>query len=205
VPPTDPNVTPEPDQDPTEGTQAEAAEDTTQDTQQGATIDWEARYKQEQLHISRQAEEIKRLKAQVAAPVESDEDEDEVEDLAEPAADAGSERLERDSWRLAEQEYGRDAISAYSKAARILDRASTPADFVGAFEAYYSARLEADTKRYAAEAKGQAPAQSEQAPIESNRSDASPRNDFDRQAEAAFAKGDSKGFLLAQIQKIRGS
>jgi hypothetical protein len=48
--------------------------------------------------------------------------------------------LEADSWTLAEQVYGGDAIEAYRAAADLLERAVTPADYLAAFEAYHSIR-----------------------------------------------------------------
>jgi hypothetical protein len=198
--PTDPTATLDPEQDPETDTLSDTAEDTAEDTQ-GTTVDWETRYKQEQIHISRQAAEIKTLKAQLAEPAEVDDDDDEPDEPEEPD---GSARLERDSWRLAEKEYGRASITAYTKAARLLDRASTPSDYVAAFEAYHAARLEYELKRFAKEAEGAAPERPTQPPIESNRPDVGPRNNLDREAEAALAKGDSRGFLLAQVRKIRG-
>jgi hypothetical protein len=195
----DPNATLDAGEDPTADTLDGESQDTDTDTQ-GATVDWETRYKQLQSFSTRQ---IAALQRQVeSAPVE-DEDEDEEDDDEEPDPNAGSERLERDSWRLAEQEYGKESVAAYGKAARLLDRASTPADYVGAFEAYYTARLEADTKRYAKES-GKAQGGPSQPRIESNRPDAAPRNNLDPDAEAALAKGDSRGYLLAQIRRIRG-
>jgi len=198
--PTDPTATLDPEQDPETDTLPPETEDTAEDTQ-GTTVDWETRYKQLQQLKDRQLAEVNRKLADLQASPDEDEDEDEDE---EPAT-SGSERLEADSWRLAEREYGRESITAYTKAARLLDRASTPSDYVAAFEAYHEARLEADLKKYAKEAEGAAPGtRPTQPPIESNRPDVSPRNNLDREAEAALAKGDSRGFLLAQVRKIRG-
>jgi hypothetical protein len=198
--PQDPNATLDPEQDPAADTQPETSQDGQQDTPQ-ATVDWETRYKQLQALKDRQLAEANRKLAELQSAPDEDDDEG-TDEQEEPAPNAGAERLERDSWRLAEKEYGRSAINAYGKAARLLDRASTPSDYVAAFEAYYTARLDSETKEYAKQAK--AAPEDAQPPTESNRPDVSPRNDLNQEAEAAFAKGDSRGFLLAQIRKIRG-
>lgn len=193
--PLDPTATADLEQDPTEDTLDEGSDDTAQEPQ--GAVDWEARYKQLQSHTSRQLEQ---LKAKSTSEEEEDDDGPFIEQ--EPDENAGARRLERDSWVLAEKQYGSDAIRAYDKAVRLIDTASTPADHVAAFEAYHEARVEADLKRFTKETKSQA--QPDLVSADSNRSDVTPRNNLDREAEAALAKGDSRSYLLAQIKKIRG-
>lgn len=190
-------------EDPNEGT-LDALDQDTDDGDQG-TVDWERRYRELQSFSDRRLADLeKRLSAFEDSPdvdVEEDEEDEEELDLEEePSDDDGVTRLERDSWRLAEQEYGRDAIVAYDRAARLLDRASTPADFMAAFEGYHRARQEAELKSYSKTAA------QEPAPVQTdaNRPDASPRNNANPEAEAALAKGDSLGWLRAQVRAVRG-
>jgi hypothetical protein len=199
--PSDPNATLEDDQDPDEDTLTDPAEDTDQDTQ--GAVDWEARYKQLQAYSTRRDQEL------AAAREGSDDgdDEDEDEEGYEEEPDEAPDRLMLDSWRLAEKEYGKEAIRAYDKAARILDRASTPADYMAAFEAYHADRLASEVKKFEKQQQqsggGQAQGQTSRPPVDTNRADAAPRN-YDAQSEAALAKGDSRSWLLAQVQRVRG-
>ena len=202
MPPTDDLATRgEPQQDPTEDTQADGAADTDQDDAEN-TIDWKERYQELQ---SAKDRKIAELQAKLAGgPSQDDDEEDEGaddEDDDEPAESRGGDRLEEQNWALAETVFGSDAIKAYGKSATLLERAQTPADFVGAFEAYHQARL-----RGAAKPKRQQQAQASEPsqPVDANRSDAAPRNDLDRQAEEALARGDSRSWLTAQVKRIRG-
>jgi hypothetical protein len=200
VPPTDGlDATPDPQQDPSEDTLADGTEDTGQDDAEN-TVDWEARYKALQSHTSKQIDDLRSKLTGSSDGDESDDEEEEGEPEA-PATSRDADRLEEQNWQLAETVFGPDAIKAYDKAARVLDKAQTPSDYVAAFEAYHQARLDAANKpRKRPQAQADQPSQ----PVDPNRPDTSPRNDYDRKAEEAFAKGDSKGFLLAQIQRIRG-
>jgi len=194
--PTEPSA-PQPDAPgPDEGTPEDAGQDTAQDTQR-TTADWESRYREAQKVIAKQGQELGIYRK---APAAREDPEPEEEPDPEPVRGTSSSRLEKDSWRLAEQIYGEEAIAAYGRAATLLDRAATPADYVAAFEAYHQRRLEGAAPAKAAPAASAA----EQTHTESNRPDAGPRTDFDQEAEAALAKGDSRGFLLAQIRKFRG-
>jgi hypothetical protein len=199
VPPTDPNATLAAAAEPIPDTQPDAKQDTAADTQTG-TVDWEKRYKELQSHTARQIDTLRR-QVEVSSPDDDEPAPDPVE-TPEPQGQP-SARLTRDSWQLAESIYGGEAIDAYGRAATLLERAQTPADYVAAFEAYHQRRLEGAAPKQAA---AQAPAQGEpqQPRVESNRSDTSPRNELDQEAEAALAKGDSRGFFLAQLRKIRG-
>jgi hypothetical protein len=197
--PANPNATPDDAAGPDEDTQPDANQDTAADTQ--GSVEWEAKYREAQKVISRQGQELGLLRR--VDPEQDDETEDEEpEPEPEPTRTPASDRLERDSWALAEQIYGEDSIAAYGRAAKLLDRAATPADYVAAFEAYHQARL-GDGKPAAAAV----PAQGNGSPqqhIESNRPDASPPTDLDQAAEAALAKGDSRGYFYKKLQAIRG-
>lgn len=204
MPPTDPNATLDAAQDPSEDTPADATEDTEQDATEN-TVDWQARYAEAQKVIARQGQELGMLRQSDDADEGDDAEEEDAEepDEADAPPTRGNDRLERDSWQLAESIYGPESIKAYSNAATLLDRAATPADYVAAFEAYHEARLESAAKkaRKAAPAQGGEPSQSR---VDANRPDTGPRNDFDRQAEEALAKGNSLGWFQAQVRKVRG-
>lgn len=201
--PTDPNATQDPAPDPSEDTQADGSQDTAPDTQ-GSTVDWESRYKELQSRASK-IERERDLLRQQSTPASQDDGYDEPDEEPAPpptrqAAAPATDRLSRDSWALAEQVYGQPALDAYGRAARLLDRAQTPADYVAAFEAYHEARIGGAKPAAAAQA-AQAPAS--QPRIESNRPDASPDlSVIDQKAEAAQAKGDLKGYFAAKLEKL---
>lgn len=194
--PTDPNATPAPEPDPPEDTQADSAADTAADTQ--GSSDWESRYKQLQSRTSKVERERDLLRQQVSTV--DDEPEEEPEPEEPKRREQSTDRLARDSWTLAEQVYGEQALDAYGRAAKLLDRAVTPADHVAAFEAYHEARIAgAKPPVAAAQAQGEAP----QPRIESNRPDAGPDlTEIDREVEAAKAKGDSRGYFAAQLKRL---
>ena len=196
--PTDPTATQDPAPDPIEDTQADGEQDTAPDTQ-GSTVDWESRYKELQKRATRAERERDLLRQQ--ATTTSDEDEEEpAEEVTEPAPrNRSNERVQRDLWNLAEQLYGENAVEAYGRAQRLVERAETPADFIAAFEAYHEARLKGSAPAAAAQAQGEQPPQRR---IESNRPDASPDlNQLDQKAEAAKGRGDLRGFLAAQLER----
>ena len=94
--------------------------------------DQDARYAEAQATITRQSQELAQWRKQAGAATESDGD--------EAGSDPSLSALEADSWTLAEQVYGGDAIEAYRAAADLLESAVTPADYMAAFEAYHSIR-----------------------------------------------------------------
>lgn len=197
----DPTATHDDDaQDPTEDTLADESQDTAPDTQ-GSTVDWESRYKELQKRATRAERERDLLRQQTSAESDEDEEEDE-EEVEAPSArtQTTNDRLARDSWTLAEQIYGESALDAYGQAAKLLNRAVTPADHIAAFETYFERRLAGATPEQAkAQAKGDPAPQRR---IESNRPDASPDlTDIDRKAEAAKGRGDLRGFLAAQLER----
>lgn len=126
--------------EPTEDTPADDSEDTAAADQPDGSIDWEARYKEAQKTISRQGRELSAYRS--GESDESDEDEpDEPDDEPDDEADAApASAYEQDSWKLAEALYGEDAIAAYEAASALARKASTPADWVAAFEAYHEIR-----------------------------------------------------------------
>lgn len=194
--PTDPNATQDPALDPDEDNPADEGQDTAPDTQ-GSSGDWEKRYKELQKLTSRVQRENQLLREQ--GPSEADDDEEAEEpEYEEPAPRRGSDRLAQDSWALAESVYGTEAIDAYVPAAKLWNKAQTPADFVAAFEAYHLARLKGAAPQQAAAASPEP----RQPRVESNRPDESPDlASIDREAEAAKAKGDIRGLLAARLQR----
>lgn len=199
--PTDPTATQDPaPQDPIEDNQqADGSQDKAKDNQ-GSTVDWESQYKELQKRATKAERERDILRQQ--ATDTSDEDEEEpAEEVTEqkPRTRPNNDRVQRDLWNLAEQLYGENAVEAYGRAQRLVERAETPADFIAAFEAYHEARLKGSTPAAAAQAQGEQPPQRR---IESNRPDASPDlNQLDQKAEAAKGRGDLRGFLAAQLER----
>jgi hypothetical protein len=87
------------------------------------------RLKEAQRTITQQAQELALFRKQAAD--------------GEPETDGNDPyqaRLEAESWTLAEQVYGEDAIEAYRAAADLIEQAVTPADYMAAFEAYHAIR-----------------------------------------------------------------
>lgn len=176
--------------DPTEDTPDAEAEDTAEDDDSGQS-DWTPKDRKEALRkVQEQGQENARLRAELELlrgdGDEADDAEDDVEadDQGDGTDDAYTRRLERQSWTLAEQIHGREAVDAYNKAFYPLyDKAQTPADHIAALEAYHRARLgEAPRSTSTADKK---PSRDEalRPRVDSNRSDGSPDSD-DKIAEA---------------------
>jgi hypothetical protein len=208
---TEPDAAADADEEPSEDTpdsdDADEAEDTPESEQ---PIDWEARYKEAQKAISRQGAELELLRRGEGESDEADDeaDDDEADDAppAQPQS-RGSDRLEHDSWELAEQRYGPEALEAYASASRIWDQAETPADFIAAFEAYHDIRSNGGSKGDATAAatgtKKQSRAKAVEPRVDLNRTDAGPDpTDLDSQIEGARAKGDLKSFVHAATSKM---
>jgi hypothetical protein len=200
--PTDPNATQDPAQDPTEDNPADESLDTAPDTQ-GSSVDWEQKYREAQKLISKQGHELGIYRQSATESNEDDEEAEEEEPEPQPQRRDRSveSRLELESWQLAEQVYGEEALAAYTRSAPLLDRAVTPADYVAAFEAYHQARL-GGVKPAKAAAAAQAQGEPPQPRMESNRPDEGPdQTQIDQRAEAAKAKGDSRGWIQTQLEK----
>ena len=196
--PTDPTATQDPAPDPIEDTQADGEQDTAPDTQ-GSTADWESRYKELQKRATRAERERDLLRQQATTTSDEDEEDEEVAEPKPATRSKTNDRVQRDLWNLAEQLYGENAVEAYGRAQRLVERAETPADFIAAFEAYHEARLKGSAPAAAAQAQGEQPTQRR---IESNRPDASPDlTQLDQKAEAAKGRGDLRGFLAAQLER----
>lgn len=124
---------PDAEQDPSEDTPDLEAEEGAEATEQPGS-DQDARYAEAQKTITRQAQELALYrKGEQAAP-------DPGEQNVAAGNDAYQAGLEADSWALAEQVYGTEAIAAYTAAAQLIEKATTPADHLAAFEAYHSIR-----------------------------------------------------------------
>lgn len=184
----DDQAPPDDDPDPTEDTPDAAVEDQTEaDDQPGS--DPAARLAEAQATITRQAQELAlfRGKAKADEPVEA------------PAAASGDDytaRATQDSWALAEQLHGTEAIDAYRVAFKLYERAATPADYVTAFEAYHDIR----SGKVAETAKGSGKPSRTAAlapKVDANRSDPGPdlANADEKLAEAR--KGTSLGAFAA--------
>ena len=118
--------------DPTEDTQDAAAE-TGAEAQVQPEPDQAARLKAQEATITRQAQELALFRKGQAPAGDVPEQETSGDDQYQTG-------LEADSWTLAEQVYGSDAIEAYRAAAELVERAVTPADYMAAFEAYHAIR-----------------------------------------------------------------
>ena len=169
--------------------------------------DWERRYKAAQAELTRQAQARAKAERELselqAAADEPDEDEQEAtprKRASRSSADAElwQQRALEAEWVNAQSIYGEDIIGAYTAAAELLDRAQTPADYVGAFEAYHQARLEGATPAAAAQ-RTSPPAQAQAVlpRADSNRSDAPP--DLTKQIEEAKRSGDLMAFVKAKL------
>lgn len=115
--------------------ETDTPDDETEDTEpadQPDPTDPEARQKEAQRTITRLSQENARLRELAEEADEDDEPEGPTDEL--------TAKFESESWALAENTYGTEAIKAYSTARRLASRATTPADWVGAFEAYHQAR-----------------------------------------------------------------
>lgn len=125
----------EDDQDPTADTPDGEPEDTAAaDDQPGS--DAESRLLEAQRTITQQAQELAlyRGRSRAGEPVdEGGEGSDGQNDFLE--------RATQDSWALAERVHGTEALDAYRVAYDLIERATTPADYVTAFEAYHQVRL----------------------------------------------------------------
>jgi len=200
--------------DPLEDTPPGATSETGEDTpkQPAQPEDWEARYKEAQKALSRQGAELAILRrGDDAEADEGDEDDDEEpdEDSGEPASRQPEENLTqfaRDSWELAEARYGPEATAAYEAAWRVLNRATTPADYIAAFEAYHEIRSGGSKKEATAAAKdSKKPSRKEalEPRVDLNRSDASPDlDDLEHQFAEATAKSDLGKFVAATTRAL---
>jgi len=177
------------DPDPSADTPEVKAEDTTEaDDQPGS--DPAARLAEAHATITRQAQELAlfRGKAQADEPV-----------VRPPAAAPGDDILARttqDSWALAEQLHGTEAIDAYRVAYRLYEAAATPADYVTAFEAYHD--LRSGKAAALATSSGKPSRAAATTPkVDANRSDPGPdlANADEKLAEAR--KGNSLGAFAA--------
>jgi hypothetical protein len=109
-------------------------------------------------------------------------------------------RAQRDAalWQIAEQVYGGEVIAAYTKAQELLRSATTPADYVGAFEVYRQARDKAPQPAAQAAPAAPVPAPS----VDSNRSDGPLLTEVDQKLREAAAAKDLHGWIAA---KLRGA
>lgn len=197
------------DEDTPEG---ESDEQATETPQASAAVDWEARYKELEKVHGRQAHELGILRrGEPAEEPDDDEDDDEAEAAPEPPSREGPDRyvsrLESESWEFARQQYGDEAVDAYTAAYRVLRRAETPADHIAAFEAYHDVRSKGGTSAEAADAatttKKPTRQQAVEPQVDLNRSDASPDlDDLEHQFAEATAKGDLGSFVRATTKAL---
>jgi hypothetical protein len=165
---------PDPEQDPDEDTpDLEAEEGDEAEAQPEPDRD---RLAEAQATITRQAQELALFRRQASEAAATGEAE---------GSDPSLSALEADSWTLAEQVYGGDAIEAYRSAAELLDQAVTPADHLAAFEAYHAIRS-GEAPAQAGES-GQKPSRAEAITprVDTNRSDLGPDPDIEQKLSEA--------------------
>lgn len=159
---TDQNA-PDDDLDPSEDTPEPDDEDGAEDVVQPEPD--QARLKEAQATITRQAQELALFRKGQAPASESD--------VETGGSDPYTARLEAESWTLAEQVYGAGAIEAYRAAYRISEQAVTPTDHLAAFEAYHAMRS-GDAPAPAAVSGKPSRAEATTPRVDANRSDLGP-------------------------------
>jgi hypothetical protein len=194
--------------DPSQGTPPAATPVPAEATPQSPapTVDWESRFKALQPELTKQqmarAAAERALQALRSAPA-PDEDE-ETPTPARPARRTSESEPEWQKraltaeWQIAQSVYGEDVIAAYGTAQELLSRATTPADYVTAFEAFHQAR-----------SKGAAPtpaltpeATPTPAPVvDSNRSDAPASAEVTQQLREAVEKKDLLGGIKSLLRQ----
>lgn len=155
--------------DPSEDTPDDELEEGAEDTDQPGS-ETDERLIEAQRTITKQAQELA-LFRQGKGPKPAG-----AEAAATDAGDGDDEyqqRLESDSWTLAERVYGADVIEAYSAAAELYDKAVTPADYLAAFEAYHDIRSGKGAEAPAGSGKP-TKAEASQPRVDANRSDLGP-------------------------------
>lgn len=195
-------ATPATGQDPSAGTPAAATPEPVGATPQAPT-DWENRYKAAQAELTKQqmarAAAERALEALRAEPAPED---DEAPTAARPARRTSESNQEWQKralaaeWQIASSVYGPEVIEAYNAAQDLVARATTPADYVTAFEAFHQARSKVTP---------QAPAPAALTPVaapvvDSNRSDTPASTERDQAVREAVEKKD----LLGGIRSLLG-
>lgn len=196
----------DPETDTPETPAAEPGEDTPEPEQQ---VDYKARWEKAQELIGRQGHELG-LYRRGETPEDDgsgDEPDEGDEQQSATAADPYLARLEDQSWELAEQLYGPQAVEAYGIAARIFNKAETPADHLAAFEAYYEARSGGAspgqaTAAAAAPATSRTRAEAVQPRVDANRSDAGPDPSETAKLEEARKGKDLGAFTRAATRAL---
>lgn len=191
--------------DPTEDTPDDDSEDTADDQPEGSNDDWTPKDRREaQKKITEQGQELARLREQLEArSSDEDEDDDDTEDDPGDEVEAPDGRYEQDSWLLAESLYGEEAITAYGAAEKLMRKATTPADWVAAFEAYHRIRS-GEGQQDQADAAPQGDKRSRDKALEprvdTNRSDPSP--DLTQNFEEARKSGSLGKFAATAAQAL---
>ncbi|MCJ7678783.1 MAG: hypothetical protein MUO35_13800 [Anaerolineales bacterium] len=169
------------------------------------TVDWENRYKAAQAELTRQ--QMARAQAERERDAlkfdrpEPDDDSD-APTPARPAkrnSEAAVEWQKRAlaaEWQNARSVFGEEIVDTYAVSAGLLGSASTPADYVNAFEVYHQARSKGMTHQQAvAEAAPPPPAPV----VDSNRSDGPLLAEVDQKLREAAAANDLRGWLKAKL------
>lgn len=169
-----------------------------------ASADWEARYKAAQAEMTRKAQALAAAERRLAE-MQSDDDGDEDEPAQRSRkASRTSQReaeleaqLQESQWVIARSIYPEDVIDAYSAAADLLESATTPADYVGVFEAYHLRRSQGMTPQQAS-----APARKSSQPsrVEAPRTEPD-LTGLSNQAAEARKKGDLAGWVGALLRQ----
>jgi hypothetical protein len=193
--------------DPSQGTPPAATPVPAEATPQSPapTVDWEARYKALQPEVTRnqqaRAAAERERDALKSAPAPEDDEESPTPARparrnSEPAADWQKRALEAE-WQIAKSVYGEEVIAAYGTAQDLLARASTPADFVTAFEAYFQARSKGATHQEAVVEATPTPVPV----VDSNRSDAPASAEVTQQLREAVEKKDLLGGIKSLLRQ----
>jgi hypothetical protein len=190
-------------QDPSAGTPAAATPGTVEATPQAPAVDWEARYKALQPELTKQqmarAAAEKERDALRSAPAEPEDDE--APTTARPARRTSESSKEWEKralaaeWQIAASVYGEDTMAAYTAAQDLLARATTPADYVTAFEAFHQRRSQL-TPQAAVPA---APPPVAAPVVDSNRSDTPPSAELGQVVREAVEKRDLLGGVKALL------
>ncbi|HEY6014502.1 MAG TPA: hypothetical protein VIU37_10855 [Candidatus Limnocylindrales bacterium] len=185
-------------QDPNADNPDDAAEDQAEAANQPGS-DLEQRLLLAEQRLAQQASELDlfRRGSQASEPVDDGAGDDGQDDLLA--------RATQDSWALAERIHGEEAVDAYRVAWDLIERATTPADYVTAFEAYHQVRLGKNVD-------GSEPAKGSGKPdraaalqprVDANQSDAGPDlQDADKKLSEARKGKDLGAFVAAATTRL---
>ena len=184
---------PDPDEDTPDTADEEGAEDEVQ-----PEPDTDSRLSEAQATITRQAQELALFRRGTETEGDGQDGEEAGND------DPYQSRLENESWVLAQNIYGEDAIEAYRAAADLIERAVTPADHLAAFEAYHAIRSGEGVATDATDGSGRPTRAEALTPrVDANRSDLGPDLQSAEQQLVEARKGNSlENFAAAATARM---